>query len=572
MDAIQLRTTEVLQYIARRLREVPLLGELSVEVERLARGIEEPCVVAVVGRVKAGKSTFINTLLGHDLAMVGTTETTATINYFRYGLPEDPLRPVRCHYRGGGYTDHDESFLKSLQGHDLDTLKRAADIAYLEYFRIDGFLKRITLVDTPGTEAVVEEHQNRTAEFMKLSSQLRERQGQETQRIGGEADAVIYLIGQVAKANDQAFLEEFSKVTGGHSRALNALGVMAKIDLQPELLERRQELSAKIARQLKDTLNTVVPVSSEIDRGLSRLTGDDGAALKGFVSKLRSIPPATLDLLLSDEELFLEYATDDWPVSAAERQQLRYLGAQPPWGVSNPKPAWAAFAAIARAAARQNISTAGLVQELKDISGFAPLQKLLEEQFFKRGHILRCYRIVGDVRRLLNQIRYVHLPKSREKTRQDRARLERFLDFIRRAGGTSPVGRELEEFVRGQLDSARLADALEGLWEELDEKRADLFHELQEFNADFEVLQRIDEQPHKFSAEELEELRPLLGRSGVKMEDRLPDGKANRQYVRDRQAAWGLFGEESPRGTLQKEIAERAFIRYGLLLDELSRQ
>jgi FtsZ-binding cell division protein ZapB len=317
----------------------------------------------------------------------------------------------------------------------------------------------------------------------------------------------------------------------------------------------------------------VVPVSSEIDRALSRLNGDEGAALKDFVSKLRSIPPATLDLLLSDEELFLEYATDDWPVSAAARQQLRYLGAQPPWGVSNPKPAWAAFAAIARAAVRQNISTAELVQELKDISGFAPLQKLLEEQFFKRGHILRCYRIVGDVGRLLNKIRYVHLPKSREKARQDKARLERFLEFIRRAGGTtSTVGRELEEFVRGQLDSARLADALEALWEELDEKRADLFHELEEFNADFEVLQRIDEQPHKFSAEELEELRSLLGRSGVKMEDRLPDGKANRQYVRQRQIEWGLFGEESPRGTLQKYVAERAFIRYGLLLDELSRQ
>ena len=69
-------------------------------MERLAQQVDQPCVVAVVGRVKAGKSTFINALLGQDLAKVGTTETTATINYFRYGRP-DPERPVRCIWRYG---------------------------------------------------------------------------------------------------------------------------------------------------------------------------------------------------------------------------------------------------------------------------------------------------------------------------------------------------------------------------------------------------------------------------------------------------------------------------------------
>lgn len=69
-----------------------------------------------MGRVKAGKSTFINALLGvgEDLATVGTTETTATINYFRYGNPADPERPVRCYWRGGGYEDCSASFLHQL--------------------------------------------------------------------------------------------------------------------------------------------------------------------------------------------------------------------------------------------------------------------------------------------------------------------------------------------------------------------------------------------------------------------------------------------------------------------------
>src|SRR5215216_4747816 len=102
-------------------------------MERLAKQVHQPCVVAVVGRVKVGKSTFVNALLRQDLAKVGTTETTATINYFTYGKP-DPDRPVRCHWGSGKITDETQGFLDSLQGNDLETLRRADGIDHLEYF------------------------------------------------------------------------------------------------------------------------------------------------------------------------------------------------------------------------------------------------------------------------------------------------------------------------------------------------------------------------------------------------------------------------------------------------------
>src|SRR5215210_9322909 len=142
-------------------------------MEGLAKQVHEPCVVAVVGRVKVGKSTFVNALLGEDLAKVGTTETTATINYFAYGQP-DPDQPVRCHWRGGKVTNESKAFLDGLQGNDLETLRRADGIDHLEYFLPNPILKQITLVDTPGTGSVVGEHQERTAEFA-LERQLRTR-------------------------------------------------------------------------------------------------------------------------------------------------------------------------------------------------------------------------------------------------------------------------------------------------------------------------------------------------------------------------------------------------------------
>ena len=261
MSDIQENLTVILRRAAERLRGVGLPVELAERMERLAKQVHQPCVVAVVGRVKVGKSTVVNALLGEDLAKVGTTETTATINYFTYGNP-DPNLPVRCHWRSGKVTDESRAFLDGLQGNDLETLRRADGIDHLEYFLPNPLLKQITLVDTPGTSAVVDEHQDRTAEFMQLNDQLRERHDRDTRRLGDTADAVIYLVGQVAKATDQAFLQEFAQTTRGESSALNAIGILSKIELQPEVLARRHELSAKIASQLKDSLNTVIPVAA----------------------------------------------------------------------------------------------------------------------------------------------------------------------------------------------------------------------------------------------------------------------------------------------------------------------
>src|SRR5262249_32092111 len=152
----------------------------------------------------------------------------------------------------------------------------------------------------------------------------------ETQRLGSEADAVVYLIGQVARATDQAFFDEFSQVTGGRSRALNAVGVMAKIDLQPEVLARRHELAAKVAAQLQSGLNTVVPVSAGIRRALDGLLKDRAAGLMHFIAALRRIPPARLAKFLDNEELYRTLEPDDCPVTAAERERL--LG-DLPWTV-----------------------------------------------------------------------------------------------------------------------------------------------------------------------------------------------------------------------------------------------
>ena len=505
--------------------------------------------------MKAGKSTFINALLDQDVAKVGVTETTATINRFRYGNPPDPELPVRCYWRSGQIEDVSRAFLNSLQSNGPEALRRAEGIEYLEYLLPNPYLKDVTLVDTPGTAAVVNEHQDRTAEFLNLQKQFRDRHSQDTERIGAEADAVIYLVGQVARSTDHAFLEEFGQATGGRSRALNAIGVMAKIDFQPAILERRLALAAKIAKQLEAGLNIVIPVSAGIFRASRQLRENGNQALIRLMERAREIPSHRLEKLLDSDELY-ELEIADCPVSPKERRELR--GDMP----------WTVFTTIARLAADPANSSLHIIQKMEELAGFGPLREVLDRHFFKRARILRCYRTLNDARKLVEQLRYQHLPDFRQRDRDDKARRDRFLAFIRFARGDQSVAKELEEFVSLQCGTHERAGKVETAIKELDRNLARLFHEMEEHNADFEMLELLQVHQDIFSSAEFEELRSLLGIYGVELEKRLPPGRVTIEYVAGRQQAWSET-RLCARDTSKRKLAERAEARYGLILHEL---
>ena len=558
MSTLQTSVRQTLNTAADKLRGAEGVPTALVDdLERLAGKIEEPCVVAVVGRVKAGKSSFINALLGEDLAAVGSTKTTATINYFRYGTPADPGRPVRCHWRNGRSEDVDAAFLHDLQGNDLETLRRADGIAYLEYLLPNDVLRRVTLVDTPGTGAVVEEHQRRTDDYMRLRNALRERHDAETRRLGDTSDAVIYLIGAVARDSDRRFLEEFAQANRkGTARALNAIGVIAKIDLSPELMQRRQALTAKVADRLADSLNTVLPVSAGLRRGLDRLLENGGAGLRELIEALRALPAARRDKLLSSEDFFLDLYDERFPLERRER-----LRGDMDWGV---------FTAIARTVAKADLEAEGLRTELDAVAGFGPLREVLERHFFARGDLLRCHRLVSDALGLVNRLRYDHIPALRQRARDEAARRARFLAFVNASQGGDPeVGRELSDFI--QAHAATYAEPVAAAAGEAERILARVLHELHEHNADFEALQRLEQEAGRFADAERDELRALLGLYGMAADKRLPPGKAgDAAWIGQRQRHWrnrALRERIEPR----RAVLERAVEQLGLLLDEAER-
>src|SRR5215210_4626458 len=97
--------------------------EASLQALRQAEAdLEELFMLVVVGEFNSGKSSFINALLGEDVLPEGVTPTTATINLLRYG--------------------------------PTVTERETGDFVTERTYPAE-FLREISIVDTPGTNAII---------------------------------------------------------------------------------------------------------------------------------------------------------------------------------------------------------------------------------------------------------------------------------------------------------------------------------------------------------------------------------------------------------------------------------
>lgn len=166
------------------------LGDLESlrAAELIARELERPLRVAIVGEFNAGKSTFVNALLGEEVAPTGVLPTTAT----SHRLVWSPDRYARVELEAGPdrVVPHDElrALLKALEKtSDAPAPVRAVTIAApLER------LRALELIDTPGFNAPNANHAARARAVLD------------------ELHAAIWLLdaGQPLKESERRVLEE----------------------------------------------------------------------------------------------------------------------------------------------------------------------------------------------------------------------------------------------------------------------------------------------------------------------------------------------------------------------------
>jgi cellulose synthase operon protein C len=120
--------------------------EATADVARLSAERARPVRVAIVGEFNAGKSTFINALIGQDVAPTGVLPTTATLHHLRYA--PDPIAKLL-------FPPAHEPPERIVPVGDLRaTLKTVGDgPRRVEILLPIASLTRVEILDTPGFNA-----------------------------------------------------------------------------------------------------------------------------------------------------------------------------------------------------------------------------------------------------------------------------------------------------------------------------------------------------------------------------------------------------------------------------------
>ena len=238
----------LLRRIHKLLLSHAALTSLGPEVARIQEIFDRPLLIAVMGEFNSGKSTLVNALIGEKIAPMGITPTTATINILKYGEE----RQARVIWRDDteqllGWTEVGP-FLNGLDD------RQARAIRHVELLYPAEELLRVNVVDTPGLNSLVDEHEQTAREIL------------------GKADAVIWLFSaqQAGKQTEQEALEVLQQ------HRLKTVGVLNKIDrLSPEELEAVQ---AHLSEGFAELVDAVIPVSAR--QALEAMNGTRSAERK----------------------------------------------------------------------------------------------------------------------------------------------------------------------------------------------------------------------------------------------------------------------------------------------------
>ena len=135
-EALVGRERDLLGRLISYLKDFGAPKEDTELVRRALADLEEMFLLVIVGEFNSGKSAFVNALLGADIAEEGVTPTTDRITVLRHA--DEPAERSR---RDG----------------------------ILEKGYPNGFLREISIVDTPGTNAIIRHHEELSRGFVPRS-------------------------------------------------------------------------------------------------------------------------------------------------------------------------------------------------------------------------------------------------------------------------------------------------------------------------------------------------------------------------------------------------------------------
>ena len=376
--------------IARHVVEIAPNPAIRDQAQAVADRLSGPLQVAIAGRVKAGKSTLLNALVGERLAPTDAGECTKIVSRYRRGSGYEVVARMR-----DGRTEQ-LSFTRT--GGSLDIKLGAIserDVETIDVSWPTSALESITLIDTPGLASINDENSRRTRDFLEADAEH-----------PSDADAVVYLIRHAHRA-DIAFLDAFMDRTVTAASPVNAVAVLSRADEIGAGRMDAMESAAKIAKryevdpQLRGLCAAVVPMAGLLAETGLTLREDEVGALR----MLASTDDATLTMMLMSADQFCEMSSSELTVEA-RRDLLARLGM---FGVR---------LVVQEIKAGRGTTAASLGPILVEHSGLAGLRRLISEHFAPRARILQSRTGLTALRSIARSVKSIDPAIASEIERQ----------------------------------------------------------------------------------------------------------------------------------------------------------
>jgi hypothetical protein len=346
IDAVR----DVLHKAAGRYQDQP--HTVAMLRGQLAR-LDEPLRVAIAGKVKAGKSTLLNALVGEAVAPTDAGECTKVVTWYRDGAsPRVLLYPRQGRPAQLPVVRRDGAL-------DIDLGRPAADVARLVVDWPTKSLRATTLIDTPGVASVNAEVSARAERFLDPDDDT-----------PTEADAVIYLMRHLHNA-DADFLESFRDRGVARATSVTTVAVLSRADEigggRADAMFSARAIATRYRSDpaLRGLCQNVVAVAGLLAHTGRTLRQTEFTAL----TELAALPRDDLEKAL--------LSTDRFTRTHGHHELLMRFGL---FGIR-----------LATALIRQGTRTpAGLADELVTRSGLRDLRKVLATQFTERRDLLKA--------------------------------------------------------------------------------------------------------------------------------------------------------------------------------------
>ncbi|WP_028924385.1 dynamin family protein [Pseudonocardia acaciae] len=322
---------------------------------------DEPLRVAIAGKVKAGKSTLLNALVGEEIAPTDAGECTRVVTWYQDGNAPR----VMLHPRGG-------------QPHQLRIHREdgalSIDLAGTPANQVDRLvvdwpsqsLRGTTLIDTPGIDSLSTDVSARSHQFLAPED------------APTQADAVVYLMRHL-HSGDVRFLESFHDQGVARATAVNTIAVLSRADeigvgrLDALMSAKRIASRYRSDDKLRDLCQTVVAVAGLLAQTGRTMRQAEFAAL----TELSTLEREEMDGLLLSADRFVKADTNANLNSEARAALLGRFGL---FGVR-----------LGVTLIRQGVNDPSkLSAELVRRSGLDDLREVLNIQFSERRDLLKA--------------------------------------------------------------------------------------------------------------------------------------------------------------------------------------